>query len=307
MIYATSSGSTRSNVCYSSLLVLATLLPSRSAAQSDALQVDNDAWHARRLQALRAEDGWLNLAGLFWLQEGANTFGSGKDNNLSFPTGQLPSQAGTLVREGFRVTLHLPEGSPVRVDGMHETSAIVFDTGASHIPILSCGSLRWSILRRSERLGIRLRDLEHPALLSFTGVERFAVNAQWVVPAKLLPHPVPKNIPITNILGQTNLLPSPGQLTFSRQGKVYTLDVLEEGEELFILFGDASNGAGSYVSGRFLYAPKPGPDGLVLLDFNRAINPPCAFTPFATCHLPPPQNRLPMAVTAGEKDVHGSH
>jgi uncharacterized protein (DUF1684 family) len=195
----------------------------------------------------------------------------------------------------------------VHVDGLPVRDAIVFDTATLHPPVLSHGSLRWTIIRRSERIGVRLRDLEHPALRSFKGVDRFPVGREWVVRARLVTSPIPRAIPVTNVLGQTNLLPSPGRLVFSLQGRTFALDALEEGDELFILFGDATNGEGTYASGRFLYAQRPGADGMTLLDFNRAINPPCAFTPYATCPLPPRQNILPMEVRAGEKNFHQGH
>jgi len=295
------------------LMVFLTLSPGLHAQTNDgrrndsSLRREEDAWHALRLQALRAEDGWLNLAGLHWLSEGDNRFGSGADDDLRFPEGRIPAKAGILVRKGFEVRLLTDEASGVKVDGQPVREALVFDTGSFRTPVLSCGSLRWTIIRRSERLGVRLRDLEHPALKSFKGVDRYPVDSGWLVNARLERNPFPRTIPITNVLGQTNLLPSPGRLVINLDGKTYALDALEEGEELFILFGDDTNGNGSYASGRFLYAARPGPDGMTVLDFNRAINPPCAFTPYATCPLPPRQNILPLRVSAGEKDYHIPH
>jgi len=295
------------------LMVFLTLSPGLHAqtkgrsVHDTSLRKEEDAWHALRLQALRAEDGWLNLAGLYWLKEGENSFGSGTDDDLRFPEGRIQAKAGILARKGFEVRLLTNEASGVKVDGQAVREALVFDTGSFRTPVLSCGPLRWTIIRRSERLGVRLRDLDHPALKNFTGVERYPVDRTWLVDAWLERNPFPKTIPITNVLGQTNLLPSPGRLIFTWQGSTYALDALEEGEELFILFGDDTNGNGSYASGRFLYAARPGADGRTVLDFNRAINPPCAFTPYATCPLPPRQNILPLSVSAGEKDYHTSH
>ncbi|NDC79061.1 MAG: DUF1684 domain-containing protein, partial [Chitinophagia bacterium] len=211
-------------------------------ANDSSLLKEEDTWHAHRLESLRAEDGWLNLAGLFWLREGDNSFGSGTGDELRFPEGRIPAKAGILVRKGFEVRLLTNEASGVKVDGQPVREAVVFDTGAFRTPVLSCGSLRWTIIRRSERLGVRLRDLDHPALKSFTGVERYPVDRAWLVLARLERNPFPKSIPISNVLGQTNLLPSPGRLIFTLQGSTYGLDALEEGEELFILFGDETNG-----------------------------------------------------------------
>jgi uncharacterized protein (DUF1684 family) len=289
------------------ILVSTGLCQTRPQQKDTGLSARTVAWHAARLQALRAEDGWLNLAGLFWLKYGDNSFGSGPGDDLRFPEDRIPPAAGKLVRNGFQVRLLTSAGSGVTVDGQAVREAIVFDTSMIRTPVLSYGSLRWTIIRRSERVGVRLRDLEHPALRTFKGVDRFPFGQDWVVRARLETSPIPKSIPITNVLGQTNLLPSPGRLVFSLQGRTYALDALEEGDELFILFGDATNGVGTYASGRFLYAQRPGADGTTELDFNRAINPPCAFTPYATCPLPPRQNILPMEVRAGEKDFHIDH
>jgi uncharacterized protein (DUF1684 family) len=153
-------------------------------------------------------------------------------------------------------------------------------------------------------MGVRLRDLGHPSLKSFKGIDRFPVDAAWKLEAILKTDSIRKTIPIRNVLGQTTEQYSPGKLQFTIEGKLYSLDALEEEDQLFIIFGDQTNGESTYPSGRFVYVAKPGPDGKTVIDFNKSYNPPCAFTPHATCPLPPRQNQLPLSIVAGEKNFH---
>ncbi len=267
---------------------------------SPAYKAELDAWHEKRVRELKAENGWLNLAGLFWLHEGRNSFGSGKNNELVFPTGKIAEQAGYFERKGNEVNMVVTADNDVAVDGRPTRASLIYRPGQTGTVIVSRGSLRWNIIQREDRLGIRLRDLKSARLDSFTRIHRFPADSNWRTTARLETSAIQKTIPITNVLGQTTQQPSPGKLVFTLQGKTWSLDALEEGDELFIIFGDGTNGDETYPSGRFVYAKKPGPDGTTLLDFNKAYNPPCAFTPFATCPLPPRQNQLPILVTAGE-------
>jgi uncharacterized protein (DUF1684 family) len=267
-------------------------------------QQETDAWHARRVAALKAEDGWVNLAGLHWLSEGLQSFGSDASRAIVFPPGRIAANAGTFERQGNVVIMRSPESSGIRVNGRLAGVDTVFSPSLSVAPTCAVGSLRWTIIQRGDRIGIRLRDLEHPALKGFKGVDRFPADTIWRVTARLVTDPYTRSIPITNVLGQTTQTPLAGRLHFNLNGRPMVLDALKEGDELFIIFGDETSGSETYPAGRFLYAPMPGADGLTVLDFNRAINPPCAFTPYATCPLPPRQNVLTVAVRAGEKDHH---
>lgn len=267
-------------------------------------QQETDAWHERRVAALKAEDGWVNLAGLHWLSEGLQTFGSDASRAIVFPPGRIVANAGTFERQGNVVIMRSAESSGIRVNGRPAGVDTVFSHSLSVAPTCAVGSLRWTIIQRGDRIGIRLRDLEHPALKGFKGVDRFPADTIWRVTARLVTDPYTRSIPITNVLGQTTQTPLAGRLHFILNGRPMVLDALKEGEELFIIFGDETSGSETYPAGRFLYAPMPGADGLTVIDFNRAINPPCAFTPYATCPLPPRQNVLTVAVRAGEKDYH---
>lgn len=278
-------------------------LPGSKAQTSPTYQREVDAWVAKRIADLKADDGWLNLVGLYWLEEGKNSFGSDAGNKIVFPKSSIAENAGYFERNGNTVTMIVYNGSAIRVEGQPVTrDAVIYGTEIPVAPVVSSGSLRWSIIKREDKIGIRVRDLNSQLPASFTGVERFAADEKWVIPAKLQVVATPASISITNVIGQTTVQKSPGKLVFSIDGMQYTLDALEEGDELFMVFGDATSGVTTYPAGRFVYAKKPGPDGNTVIDFNKAYNPPCAFTNYATCPLPPSQNILPVAVTAGEKN-----
>ena len=260
-----------------------------------------DEWHLEREAKLKAPDGWLTLAGLYWLQEGENTFGSGAGHDLTFPAGKIPANAGVITLNDDRVAISIAEGVEVLLEGRQVKEALLFGPGLDKAPQLTHGSLTWFVIKRGDKYGIRLRDLENDALIHFKGIKRFPVDAAWRLEATFEPHPSPIQIPITNMVGQTSLRDSPGTLVFKLDGRQYRLDALVEGEELFIVFADKTNGHETYGAGRYLYADKPGPDGKTVLDFNKSINPPCDFVSYATCPLPPRQNLLTVSVEAGEK------
>lgn len=291
------------------ILLLATACQPRPENPLDpvAYAAEIEHWHEARIASLKSDNGWLNLAGLFWLQDGINTFGSDPDNSLVFPEGRIASKAGFfLVKNG---TVHLNVNPDVEIfsNNTRISELQIFHPDSTKQPVLTHGSLQWFVIKRDDQLGIRLRDLKSAEVEQFTGIERYPVDPEWRVVAKLEVPLTPKTIDITNVLGQTIAQKSPGTLVFNWQNKAYRLDALEEGTELFIIFGDLTNTSETYPAGRYLYAQPPGPDGTTILDFNKAYNPPCAFTSYATCPLPPPQNVLPLAVRAGEKNYHGDH
>ena len=261
-------------------------------------------WNEAREKALKADNGWLNLVGLLWLNEGANAFGSDSSNPIVFPA-KIAASAGVLERKGNTVWLHAVV--PILVNGIAQKDALVFDADSARNPVMQFGDLRWNIIKREDKLGVRLRDLKSEAVQAFRGIERFPVNRSLVIEARYEPHTVPTSIPITNMLGQTTKQFSPGIVHFNLDGKPYAMIALEEEGELFFVFGDPTNDVETYGAGRFLKALKPAAAGTVLLDFNKAYNPPCAFTPYATCPLPPKQNMLETPIKAGEKNYDAHH
>lgn len=264
-------------------------------------QQEIDQWDQSRKQSLIAENGWLNLVGLYWLEEGRNSFGSDSSNKLVFPKGSIAAHAGYFERNGNLVKIVMEKEVPVEIKGKQMEEALIFDYEKGIEPTVSFGNLRWTIIKRENKIGVRLRDVKSSLVLSFNGIARFAPDTNLRVVALLQKERQPGLISITNVLGQTSLQPSPGLLQFTLHQQTFAFQVLEEGDELFIIFGDATNGKSTYPSGRFVYARKPGPDGKTVLDFNKAFNPPCAFTHFATCPLPPRQNQLAIEINAGEK------
>jgi uncharacterized protein len=259
-------------------------------------------WHLKRMESLKSETGWLNLAGLFWLKEGENTFGSDVTNNIRFPKG-APFLGHFTLKNG-EVFIETKLQSTVFNSKEEVVSSLKIYPYEKPI-VLKSGSLRWFVIKRGDKYGVRLRDLESPNVLHFTGIDTYNIDENWRLKAKL-EVTKDKKIAITDVLGHTSMQTSPGTLVFSKDGKEYRLDAVEEGDQLFIIFKDATSGKETYGAGRFLYADKPAPnsDGSVYLDFNKAINPPCAFTEFATCPLAPKQNWLSLAITAGEKKAH---
>lgn len=266
-----------------------------------AFEREISRWDSSRSANLKSESGWLNLAGLYWLKEGTNTFGSGSGNDIRFPAGSIPEHLGRIIQKDDRAILETV--LPVRFKGSMVKQALVLDKDSIGGPMTDYGKWRWNLIRRDGKIAIRLRQLDHPAIQTFHGISRYAADSSWRVHAKLVQRST-ANISITNVLGHTNLQASPGVLEFTLRGMKCTLDALVEGNQLFIIFTDSTTGVTTYASGRYLYASMPDASGNTVLDFNKAFNPPCAFTPFATCPLPPPQNNLNLAVEAGEKDYH---
>ena len=277
----------------------------------DRVTYENEinAWHANRVATqLVGDNGWLNLAGLYWLKEGFNTFGSDPSNDVVFPEGKMVSNAGTFVVQQGKVIMEVNEGVEIMKDSIAVNHEVIHIPDSSFYPVMSYGTLEWLVIDRSGKLGVRVRDLDSEAVKNFTGVERYPIDPKWRVEAKWEKYEPLKHIAITNILGQTYQSPCPGALVFTIDGVEYRLDAIDDGTEgeYYILFGDKTNETETYPSGRYMYVKYPDGDGKVIVDFNKSYNPPCAFTEFATCPLPPKQNGLDLTITAGEKNF-GHH
>lgn len=272
-------------------------------------KLEIDAWHEKRVDELKGPKGWLNLAGLFWLKEGINTFGGGQENDIVFPEGKISDRAGFLVLKQGVVTLSTAPGTSIVCDGQPvKTNTIVFHPDSAKAAIQEFGSLQWFTIKRDNKVGVRLRDFKSPELEKFKGIERYPASAIWRLQATFEKADSLRTIDITNILGQTTPERSPGTLVFTIDGMEYRLDALDEGdEEWFMIFGDLTNTKETYGAGRYLYVKRSGGDGKTIIDFNKSYNPPCAFTTFATCPLPPKQNILNIPVTAGEKNYMMHH
>lgn len=280
---------------------------SQSGGSSDsAYRAEVYLWHKNREKSLKSETGWLNVVGLHWLKEGENTFGSEKENNIVFPPGKADKKLGLFFLKDGIVSLKAASGVVIQVEGKPFAEGVVFDEALDKTLVLNHKSLRWFIIKRGSRYAVRLRDLESDGLKRFTHIEQFPVDLNWRVTATYDMPSEPKTIAVNDIIGLTTPTPFGGTLHFEKDGKKFQLDATLEGEDLFIVFADETTGNETYGGGRFLYTKKPVSGNSVILDFNKAYNPPCCFTDFATCPLPLPQNRLPVKVTAGEKS-YGHH
>jgi len=273
--------------------------------QTPSLSDEVATWRAKRLSRLKADDGWLTLAGLYWLEEGNNRVGTEPGSEVLLPKGV--KSAGVLLRKGREVRFKPATNSQVTVNDQPAVSMALISDKNGEPTMLRIGPVSFYLIERGDRIGVRVKDTESESRKNFQGIEMFPVDPKWNVEATFEPYNPPKEIPILNIIGIVETMRSPGVLKFSIDGKQLSIDpVIEEGsDELFLIFKDATSGRSTYGAGRYLYASMPKSGNKVMLNFNKAYNPPCAFTPFATCPLPPLQNRLSIEIPAGEKNFAG--
>jgi uncharacterized protein (DUF1684 family) len=261
-----------------------------------------ERWRREREARLTADGGWLTVAGLFWLKPGSNRFGADAKNDIVLPAHSAPPAAGRFVLEGGQVSVEVAPGAAVTIAGKPVSkAALKTDAGGAAPDVLALGALTMQIIARGDRLGVRLKDMRSQARRDFKGLTFFPTKPQLRISARFVAHARPTTMDVPTVIGTTERNPSPGYASFEIDGKRLRLDpVVEPGsDQLFFIFRDKTAGRGTYGGGRFLYADMPR-DGWVVLDFNRAYSPPCAFTAHATCPLPPAQNRLPVAIEAGE-------
>ncbi len=258
-------------------------------------------WHEERIENLKKPNGWLNLVGLYWLKDGENTFGSDSANSIIFPD-KAPKYMGVFRLNNGKATVKINTGLNVTNNGSPVTEMELQNDLSASPTILEYNSLRWFIIKRGDNMyGVRLRDLDAPLVKNFEDIKTFPVNEDWRIMAEFVKYNAPKVISVPSIIGTVDQDTLPGYLSFVLNGKKYKLDPVVEGNEFFIIFADETNGKETYGAGRFLYAAMPESAGKTILDFNKAYNPPCAFTEFATCPLPPKDNYLHLKITAGEK------
>ncbi|HEV2842352.1 MAG TPA: DUF1684 domain-containing protein [Chthoniobacterales bacterium] len=275
-------------------------------AQSDYVKAI-EKWRSDEEADLRKETGWLTVAGLFWLKEGINTVGAGPTFDVRLTDNFKGEKFGEIDLKGGVANLKVEDGVESQGDGKDISTTIQLVSDEKGKPTqIRTGSQTFYLIKREERFGIRLKDSKSKARLEFKGQHWFPIDESYKVTARLEAFPEPKEAMIPNVLGGSFKMKSPGILKFAFKGKEYSLQPVDEGDgTLFIIFRDGSNLNETYSAGRFLYADKP-VNGEAVLDFNKAQNPPCAFTPFATCPLPPPQNTLDVEIKAGEKR-YGDH
>ncbi len=295
--------------------LLCALLAASAFSQDDAWQRELAIWRTQHAADLQKPDGWLSLAGLEWLRQGDNSFGSAPDNKIHLPA-RNPAHLGILRLESDTVTLLPPTGGfpkDLLVDGAPAASQMLRAVANQDklSPRLTIGTLNMYVIRREARFALRIKDSESPALVGFHGLNWYEPNPDYRVTAKWLPYNPPKTVTLATLVGTTYDQPVPGAAEFTLFGETYRLEpVLEDPDvaKLFFIVRDTTSTTTTYAACRFLYTGFPtnslDKPGQLVLDFNHLENPPCAYTPFSTCPLPPPQNRLRTALPVGEKRYH---
>jgi uncharacterized protein (DUF1684 family) len=271
----------------------------------DAAYVQSfEKWKAEQTADLK--ENWLSLAGLFWLKPGANAFGSDPASQIVFPKG--PTHAGEFDLNGKDVILKLLPESKATIEGKGVTTAKLDPDTSKNVSNVEMGTLRFHVIVRGERVGIRLRDTESVAARNFKGMMFYPLDMNYRIAAKWVPADGKKTVEIPNVLGDVTAQAIPGVAMFKMNGAELTLTALGGDAEtgLFFVFNDLTAKNDTYPGGRFLDSG-PVENGHVLVDFNRAYNPPCAVTPYATCPLAPKENRLAVAIPAGEKFDKAAH
>jgi uncharacterized protein (DUF1684 family) len=261
-----------------------------------------EKWQRERLEGLKSKNGWLNLAGIYWLKDGVQTFGSDSANDIVFPA-KAPAFIGTLSLKDSLVYLEAND----HVELIYKNEAVkelelTYDS-SEEPSYITHGDFGWYIMKRHHNLAIRLRDYKHPALEALDHIPSYPIDPAYLVEAKLVPFEKVKTITVqTPFQDYTQDYQCPGELHFRLHGEKLTLLPFISGDTYFIIISDETSGSDTYGGGRFMYVQADS-SGSVLLDFNKAYNPPCAVTAFAACPMPPRENHLPVKIEAGEKVV----
>jgi len=280
----------------------AILLPLAGLGEVASYQKEIESWRVERETNLKKDGSWLTVAGLYWLREGESTVGADPENDFVLPEGTGPAMLGSFIYENGNVSFRANDGVTVVQKGKDEKPVKTATLEPGEKNAVALGKLSMWVHASGPRLAIRLRDLDSPIRKEFTGLQWFPVDPAYRVTAKFTPHPKPKDVEVLNMLGDIELYQSPGVVDFELQGQAIRMEPLSYSDGgLWFIFKDQTSGKETYPSARFLRADDP-KDGKVVVDFNKAYNPPCAFNPFTTCPMPPKENRLKVRIEAGEQN-----
>ena len=279
---------------------------------NDSYRREVEQWRAEHQSEIAKEFGWLTVVGLDWLKEGDNRVGAdpstanpqasaNPQNEVPLPPGSAPQRVAVISWHSGKAVLHPAPGVSLTLNGKPALQTTLREDD----DVLAINHLRFYLILRGDRGGIRLKDNDSAARIHFQGLSWYPVDPSWRIQAKFTAWPAPHSLSFHNTIGQQETEPSPGYATFQKDGREFRLESMLDEGKLFFVLRDQTSGKTTYGASRFLYAEQP-KNGVVLLDFNKAENPPCAFTAYATCPLPPPQNRLALAIPAGEKKYAGS-
>ena len=259
-------------------------------------------WRAEREESLKGPDGWLNLAGLYWLDPGITSFGLAPDNDIVLADLPAPPRLGEFLLEEDEIRFRAEPGAGVLSNGEPVTELRLVHDEEGEPTILTHGTLAWHVIGRMERIGVRLRDLSHPVVTAFPGIKSYPADLSWRIEARYEAYAEPQERTLSTVVEGLGWKPmAPGTLKFEIRGEPLSLEAYAAGPGFLLIFADLTTGKSTYPAGRYLYAYAPDADGITILDFNKAQNPPCAFTDFATCPLPERGNRLKVAIEAGEQ------
>jgi uncharacterized protein len=261
-------------------------------------------FHAQRIDRLKKPGSWLSLVGLYWLKDGENSFGSDESNDIVFPNNLASANLGSFVLTDSVVLAKIDDDAKVYLNNILVSYQIMHSDLTDNPTILESGSLSWYIIQRRDKFGIRLKDSEAPLLKEFEDIEMFDIDSAWRIPAKFVAYESPKEVLIPTAIGTFEESEVIGKLEFTIDNKLFSLEPSVSENGYFLVFGDKSNGEETYGAGRFLYIEKPDSSEQLYIDFNRAYNPPCVFTKYATCPLPRKENSINIKILAGEKNFH---
>ena len=267
-------------------------------------ETEINLWRTDREARLTAEDGWLTVAGLFFLTEGTSSFGKSPLNDIVLTSG--PEMAGLFTLRDGSISVEALKGQTLSVDGKDVGSATLWPFEGNETPTVTIGALTLFGHYSGDRLAIRMRDRDSEIRRDFTGLRWFSPDESYRVRGTFIPHEEPRIVELPNILGDVETFRSSGAVKLTVHGQELTMTTIDSGNRLWFIFRDLTSGKETYPAARFLYAPAP-QEGTTVVDFNQAYNPPCAFNPHTTCPLPPLENRLPIRIEAGELDYHVSH
>jgi uncharacterized protein (DUF1684 family) len=287
---------------------IATIAAEAPPAETEFQKTERE-WREGRAKRINSPNGWLTLVGLAWLKPGENVFGSDPECAVPLPEGKAPKRAGVLVLADGKVTVKPEPGAGVTLDGNPVGEKVLGDDMSETTDVLKIGEVSFYIIKRGDRYGVRIKDPNSPVRTNFKGLDYFAADPKWRVTGTFVPYDTPHKVKIPNVLGSSDDMDAPGLVKFKVNGHEYSMEpVIEDPKEpsLWFIFKDGTSAKETYGGGRFLYSEMP-VDGKVVIDFNQAYNPPCAFTPYATCPLPPKSNWLTVRIEAGEKAYAGGH
>ena len=284
---------------------------------TDAAQPDRAAfekitmdWRASRVTRLRAHDGWLSLVGLHWVEPGTHEVGADAHNDIQLSVG--PARLGKLVLADGKAMFTADPVAGATMDGKPATGTVELRSDATTdargptLVVFNGGSADFQLIERDKKFALRVKDDHAPTRTGFAGIDYFDADPSWRITARFEPHPKGQTMQVASVINTIEPADNPGAVVFEKDGKTYRLEAVDEGDgRLFLIFADRSNGKTTYAAGRFLYADPP-KNGTTVVDFNQAYNPPCVFTHYATCPLPPPENRLDLTINAGEKAYRGA-